>query len=51
MLGYGIIAVFTSPLAPVGFVLAFWAKSMRNVCLALALIYILGIPLLALFVG
>lgn len=51
MMGYGIIAVFISPLALIGFVLAFWAKSMRNTCLGLALIYILGIPLLALFVG
>ncbi|HEY0708384.1 MAG TPA: hypothetical protein VGG33_16375, partial [Polyangia bacterium] len=51
MMEYGIIAVFISPLALIGFVLAFWAKSMRNMCLAVALIYILGIPLLALLVG
>jgi hypothetical protein len=51
MMGYGIMAVFISPLALIGFVLALWAKSMRNICLALALIFILGIPLLALLVG
>jgi hypothetical protein len=51
LLGLGIAAVFVSPLALVGFVLALFAREMRTQCLALSMVYFVGQVVLVLFVG
>jgi hypothetical protein len=51
MLELGIQAVLVSPLAIIALILAFWARGMRWYCFAVALVYIIGMPLLVLLVG
>jgi hypothetical protein len=51
LLGLGIAAVFVSPLALFGFVLALFAGEMRNQCHALSMVYFVGQVALVLFVG
>jgi hypothetical protein len=51
MMGLGIAAVFVSPLALVGFVLALFARKMRNQCLALSMVYFVSQVVLVLQVG